>query len=445
MTDARVQGSASRASTYHVVTAVWGTAFIELFLDVCIPNQLSGGNLRALPAGSRYRIITGSADLATLASSPKLDDVRHILPVDVVAIDLTEPDADANPNRYKMMTACHRRAVADAAAVDAALIFLAPDFILGEGTLAGLVRLHAGGARAVLTANLRLSRESFLAAWKARAGDGAVSSRELVALGLRHLHPATASCFVDGPTSNDFPTSVYWPVRSGDRIDGLLVRAFHLHPMLVDPVRREELPATTIDGHYLAQACPDIEQCIVVQNSDDVVAFELTPFERRVGNHDRRHGVSMLRLAAVAAKSDGYQRSHWHRPIRLHVGAFDERWSAVEARSAAFVLELERYERFGPLLSRVFRAMKMWRRRRAGYARTMRRRWRTEVRDALRVVRRSVRHSESQARAVRKTVQPQRIVKRVVRSAKLLYHRATKAGRLSLKRARRRVRLFHPA
>lgn len=439
-----VDGGSSPATTYHVVTAVWGSAFIELFLDVCIPNQLSPGNLQALPAGSRYRIFTGHADYASLAASPQLDAVRRLLPVDVVEADLTELDPQANPNTYKMMTACHRRAVADAAAVEAGLIFLAPDFILGEGTLEGLVRLHAGGARAVLTANLRLSRESFLADWTARGGGSPVSSRELVGLGLRHLHPATASCFVDGPTSNDFPTSVYFPVRSGDHVDGLLVRAFHLHPMLVDPVRRAQLPDTTIDGHYLAHACPDVEQCIVVQDSDDVVAFELTPFERRVGNHDRRRGVSMLRLAAVAAKCDAYQRSHWHRPIRLHAGAFDQRWSAAEARSAALVLELERYELVGPLLSRVFRAIKAWRRRRAGYARSLRRTWRTEVR-ALRLARRSVRYTESHARAIRKSVQPQRTVKRVVRSAKLLYHRATKAGRLSLKRARRRVRLFRPA
>ncbi|SVE27357.1 uncharacterized protein METZ01_LOCUS480211, partial [marine metagenome] len=44
------------------VTAVWGAEFIELFLDVCIPNQLSPANLPALPPGSRYRVFTTSAD-----------------------------------------------------------------------------------------------------------------------------------------------------------------------------------------------------------------------------------------------------------------------------------------------------------------------------------------------------------------------------------------------
>ena len=59
--------SAAPATTYDVVTAVWGTEFIDLFLDVCIPNQLSSRNLPALPAGSRYRVFTKSADVPQTA------------------------------------------------------------------------------------------------------------------------------------------------------------------------------------------------------------------------------------------------------------------------------------------------------------------------------------------------------------------------------------------
>jgi hypothetical protein len=428
-----------------VVTAVWGAEFIELFLDVCVPNQLSQGNLPALPPGSRYRIFTGSADHAMLAASPKLDDLRRVLPVDIVEVDLTELDPQANPNTYKMMTACHRRAVADAAAGKRALIFLAPDFVLAEGTIAGLVRIHSGGARAVLTANLRLSRESFLAAWAEHRDVRALAPRQLVRLGMRHLHRATESFMVDGPSTNDFPTSVYWPVRSSSGIDGLLIRAFHLHPMLVDPVHRMELPRTTIDGHYLTQSCPDLNRCVVVNDSDELVAFELTPSNRTVGSHDRSRGVSLLRLAAVAAKCDPYQRAHWQRPIRLHAGELDKRWAAVEAQSAVFVRKFERYRPLGPLLTRMYRLLKTWRRRRAGYARTMRRALRRDARAVIRAVRRPLRRREAYARAVSKALQPQRSAKRIARSAKLLYHRVAKAGRLGLKRARRRVRLFRPA
>ena len=47
--------------------------------------------------------------------------------------------------------------------VDRSTPISAWNLVLADGTLAGLVRLHQRGARAVLTANLRLSRAEFVA------------------------------------------------------------------------------------------------------------------------------------------------------------------------------------------------------------------------------------------------------------------------------------------
>ena len=429
------------AAAYHAVTAVWGAEFIDLFLNVCVPNQLSSGNLSALPAGSRYRVLTGSADIATLAASPVLGRVRRLLPVDVVEVDLTELDRQANPNVYKMMTACHRRAAADAARVEAALIFLAPDFVLAEGTLAALVRRHASGARAILTANLRLSRERFLAE---RTADRA-TPRALVRLGLRHLHPSSESLMVDAATTNEFPTSVYWPVRSSCALDGVLVRALNLHPLLLDPVLRTSLPGGTIDGHYVTQCCPDPDQCVVIDDSDELIAFELTPSARAVGNHDGRRGISMLRLAAVTAKCDALQLSHWNRSIRLHAEDLDERWTMAEADAALFTRRLERYRFLAPALSRMYRTLKTWRRRRAAQARAIRR----ARKDSARLLRKAVRHvrqsRDRYGRALRDMQRNRLSSKRIARSARVSWHHAARAARLGLKRIRRRVRQLLPA
>jgi hypothetical protein len=47
------------STIFHAVTHVWGREYLDLFLGVCVPNQLSPGNIPALPSGSRYRILTG--------------------------------------------------------------------------------------------------------------------------------------------------------------------------------------------------------------------------------------------------------------------------------------------------------------------------------------------------------------------------------------------------
>ena len=61
-----------RAQTFHVVTVVWGQPYVELFLDVALPNQMTPGNLGALRPGSRYRVFTAPEDVETLAASPLL-------------------------------------------------------------------------------------------------------------------------------------------------------------------------------------------------------------------------------------------------------------------------------------------------------------------------------------------------------------------------------------
>lgn len=401
--------SALPATTYDVVTAVWGTEFIDLFLGVCIPNQLSPRNLPALPAGSRYRVFTKHADVARLSASTRLAEVARILPVDIVEVD---PDAaeDGKPgqirNRYKMMTDCHRRAVADAAKVEAALIFLAPDFVLAEGTIEGLVRIHASGSRAVLAANLRLARHELVAALAGRPA--AVPPRELVGLAMKYLHPATESLMVDGGSSNDFPTSVNWPVRSSNGgLEGILVRSLHMHPLLLDPTRRGELPRATIDGHYLMRCGLKLRECHLVDDSDELVVFELTPSERNIRNDGRRGGVSLTRLAAVASNCDRFQMAHWQRPVRLHAGELDARWDAADADSRRLVHELERYLPYGPAFFTVYRWLRIARQRRERYGRA--------VRDAL----------------------PRLTSKQILRPARLLGHRASKTVKLQLKRMRR--------
>ena len=397
---------------YHVVTAVWGAEFGNLFLDICVPNQLSPANLAALPAGSRYRIFTTAEDALWIEADPRLDAVRRQLPVDVVGIPAEEFEDRGKPkrpsNRYKMMTTCHQRAIAEAAGDRAVLIFLSPDIILSEGTMAALVRRHIAGARAVLTTGLRLSRESFMAALGADASARTLPPRQLVALALQHLHPWTDSLMVNGRSANEFPTSVYWPVRSGERLEGILVRALHLHPLLVDPVRRSELPRGTIDGHYLMRCCPKLKECHVVEDSDEFAVFELTPAERNIGAQAARRGVSLLRLAAVSGTCDRYQLSHGQRVIRLHAGELGDRWSGVEAESLKLVRALERCRPYGPALFRIFTTINVWRQRSDAWARSMRRRLRPPV-----------------------------STKQVLRPAKLAFHRAVKQGRLQVKRIRR--------
>ena len=285
----------------------------------------------------------------------------------------------------------------------------------------------------MLTVNLRLSREAFLAELSARAGSAALAPRELVGLAMRHLHPWTRSLMADGTSTSDNPTAVHWPVWSGDTLEGVLVRSLYLHPMLVDPVRRTALPGGPIDSHYVRDCCPDLRQCHVVDDSDELIVFELSPVDRAIGRQIQRHGVSLLRLAAASASCDRHQLSNWQSTIRIHAGEGDERWTAVEAASSRFARGFERCRPCGPVLVVMFEWLKMLRRRQDAYETALRKARRRYPRAA----RRARQQAEDSAQILRKAMRPPVTAKQVGRPVRMLFHRAVKAWRLSVKRIRR--------
>ena len=265
------------AAAFHAITVVWGHVYLELFLGWCIPNQLGEGNIAALPPGSRYRILTRAMHVADIQAHPAVQALARVIAVDVVAVPeldgVDRPDpARRGDARYELMTVCHQQAIGDALRVGAALIFLAPDIIVSAGTFAAVVQRHRAGCRAVVCTGLRLDKERFLQSLDAHAGAGALAPRDLVRLALPHLHEHTRAMLLDATAFSTFPVAVYWRVG----LDGLLARSFHLHPLMLDPMNALVMPRGTVDGDYLARACPDRTRIHVVTDSDEFVLFELS-------------------------------------------------------------------------------------------------------------------------------------------------------------------------
>ena len=326
--DLTSRAAESRARTFDVVMAVWGSEFRQVFLDVCVPNQLTPGNLGALPPGSRYRVFTSQEDAHAFESSPVLQRIAAVIPVDIVVMG--ELSA-VSRNRFNRLTACHRRALTDARERDAGIIFLMADHVISEGALAAALRRHSAGSRAVMCTGLRVNREEFVGTLRARGGVGGVPPRDLVSAALPHLHSFTHTHMIGTRRTSVYPIGVCWPVAG----EGILARYCFLHPLLVDPLRRDVLPGGTIDEHYIKRTCPVREQVHVVADSDELVVFEMSPAGATLTD-TRRGGMSRWRAAAMISHCDSHQQSYWAQPIRLHASDVGPVWDAVEERSARF-------------------------------------------------------------------------------------------------------------
>jgi hypothetical protein len=319
--------------TFHVVSVVWGQRHVEMFLDVAVPNQLTAGNLGALPVGSRYRVFTAREDVEALAASPVLGRVAALMPVDLeVMPELSESSVPA----LHRMTTAHCRALTDARDTRAALVFLNADCFISEGALDAVVRRHSAGSRAVVCTGIRLNRDEFVAALRARGVQG-LPPRELAKLAMDHLHAFTLAHMIDASQTARGPISVYWKVPG----EGILARSFFLHPLMIDPVCPDAMPETTIDAKYVARACPAYEDIHVVTDSDELSVFELSGTDEAV-NETVLGGIRLWRAATMFTSRDSHQKRYWTHPIRIHGRDLGPAWKAVETESARFARRVMR-------------------------------------------------------------------------------------------------------
>ena len=273
----------------------------------------------------------------------------------------------------------------------------------------------------------RLSKESFLRdLQQSPVPLSAMCSRELVRLGLRHLHRYTKSMFATASPFCRKPVAVYWPI--GD--EGLIARCLSLHPLMIDPMRAVTLTEGTNDGPYMAQACPDLARVHVVTDSDELQVFELSPEK-----HDARRGAGAMvwRVAAMAAKCDAHQLAIWQRSgICLHAGDMNHRWQAAATEAQEFADRVVRRRGYARFVLRWIRRAERMRKRPGEYLNV----W-TSERHHVRV-KRLARMAERPAK-LWKRCRTSVARKQVLRPLRLAAHRSAKAFRKSTRRIFRQV------
>lgn len=304
-------------------------AFRRTYLSSVLPAQLSKGNLPALAAlGARYRIFSTAADIAHIRQQPCFLALQDCLPVDLVRID----DLDLT-DKYQAMRTIQGRQILDAAADDAALVFLPPDTIYSNGAFLPVVEALRGGKRALMVHELRVDAEAVAAELTGNtAGEDTLSARKLATIALNHLHPQVRFLMEGEEDLLAAPGHLYWRTGAKD----LLVRSFHLHPLLVWPTRPGVVPSGMIDFDFTARACPDIDTIEVVTDSDRVCACQLT--SRAEAGAQAEASPALGSRAASVALWTGLMTTRHHRmffrhAIWLHAG--DDRTGRADAERRA--------------------------------------------------------------------------------------------------------------
>jgi hypothetical protein len=322
-------------------TPVWGAGHVGLFLNVGLPSLLAPGNLSGLTGNTenRYLIYTLCEYEKDIRAAPSYQRLTSILAVEIILIqkEIEVP--------HRTMSDCHIDSLRRAEEVGAAAVFIPPDCVWSDGSMVRLEALSQSGKSVVHVSGVRLDRDGIVPEFAGRySEDRAVLSiepRDLVAMGLRHLHPIARSHFFNEYEGGLMPANLVWSVED----EGLLLRCFHLHPLMV----KTQVPLaefkSTIDDDLALRACPDSSRDHVVTDSDELLVFEMSALSHAVGTICRKGSIE-----GIAAWAE-YGTNSRHRElirdcIRIHSGPLTgPMWRGKEIESSKVVDKLSELSR----------------------------------------------------------------------------------------------------
>lgn len=244
---------------------VWGESHTDTFLRVCLPACLAPGNIREI-ANKHDVTVLVSCDAETRARISEHQALKELQSIAVVRYDIWPKDVFHRPP-YEIMSLMHQRLVRTAK-LDDELVFLNPDVIISSSYLSSIVSLMSEDVDAVLMHNFRINKETVLPLLEQRIGsDGSlqISERELVALGLLHVHHSSRCIFWDG--SGAGYAAWHIGMRCGER--SLVSSMFHPHPAIVRIKNLVDSFTGTID-HELVSKVTRGKDCLMVADSSSL-------------------------------------------------------------------------------------------------------------------------------------------------------------------------------
>jgi hypothetical protein len=331
-------------------TPVWGAGHVGLFLNVGLPSLLAPGNLPGLTRNpkNRYLIYTQSEYEKDIRAAYSYQRLADILAVEIIPIskEIEVP--------HRTMSDCHGDSLRRAEEGGAATVFIPPDCLWSDGSMVRLEALARSGKSVVHMSGIRLDRDGVVPELADRYSEEravlSLAPRDLVGIGLRHLHPIAHSHFFNEHDGGLMPANLAWSVGG----EGLLLRCFHLHPLMVKPQGPLAEFKSTIDDDLALRACPDSSRDYVVTDSDELLAFEMSPLSHAVGTICRKGSIEGI-VAWAEYGTNSRHRELIRHCIRVHSGPLNEQmWRAKEIESAKVIDTIDE-------LGRLSRWQLLWR------------------------------------------------------------------------------------
>lgn len=301
---------------------VWGDDHVNSFLSTAVPTILAPGNLEALKdfEGSAFIIVCPRRERGIIEASAGFHRIQQQLSVRFIDLDW---DMKSKSHAILNLSEGHRRICREVAERAGFSIFLSPDCLLSAHAFRYLVDQARAGKRAVAAPGFRLIKERVEAEYEGLKCDGVVniSGRGLFRMFLEHRHPEMDGYFVCSRHFTRYPHYCFWPLKSSE---AMLVRAFHLHPIMVHiptDAYLDTLDHDTIDGDFVGRLVGDFDSVKVVRDVDDLTIFSLSPRNALLGKKIKHSYIpSHVAHWAFSSLNKAIHRYYFTQPIVMHTG-----------------------------------------------------------------------------------------------------------------------------
>jgi hypothetical protein len=318
---------------------VWGEEYVEKLCSVGIPSLLAPGNIPALPnkGVSSFVIVTTPEDAARIRAKPIFALLERHISVEFLYLPSKGklPTSKDHGEKYVLLMIGHSM-VADKAMGRGCAVFLGPDAIYVDGMMKSLHGHIVAGKEAVIGMGPRVAEETIVPdlVELGLLKDGeplVVRPRQGVKLLLRHLHHDIR---VHRWTSPFFPRNPY--MCGWDMPDGMLVRAFGLHPYIVD---YRDLPGWTprvsdcspVDGTFIRDCAITWDKIYQVTDSDEFFVLSLTSMHSRdYGHEPNTDPISTIAQWLTRGDMTPVHHRSFVTAIKLHAEDLNDSWRQLE-------------------------------------------------------------------------------------------------------------------
>lgn len=323
---------------FYFIVVVWGDEYVDMLLRISLPCFLSPLNIPALNnlSDSRFLFVTTKQDYSKIVESSIFKKLETYIQPILVELDMSGDEAI-----HFRMTMGYELASNLAYEQKAYAVYLLPDCLVSNGTFLSLEKYAHEGKDVVLLPGPRVIKEKIFAYVNNMQLDAdealCFSPRKLAAIGLDFLHTEFRNYNYTEKWFTKWPQMVSWNVP-GQR--GLLIRAFHLHPLMVNFSDRQERASfnknDTIDANFIKRNFLDINKIYLERDSDNMILYSMTNAKDRIElglitqQNDKLKAIINISQSQLV---NALQKIYFYNAYMLHCDELGKEWFLIEKDS----------------------------------------------------------------------------------------------------------------